>query len=225
MTRPPPATLGVARPGVGAGLVDSLVAELQRVAGQRSPPALVGMGLAVLDALFEGSGEQYLRHGARSASLRRLLAHPDLPVTPAKLKLGVRLAEQHRFLGPVAQLLTCAHQVELLAAPPQSRGPLAERCVREAWTARELGVRVDESGRAIRSGVGRPRLPAGARALREVVRRARDPLLGDALRGCAPEHRHALRTQLHAAADALRALAEEGLPEGAHGPAEYPSWK
>ncbi len=219
MSAPPP-------PAVFEGDgVDALLAELNRLADARSRTALLlpHVGLAILDAWFGGSGERYRTCSADSALLRRLLRDPRLPISPSKVGLAVRLGEQLRELGAIGRRLSGAHQLALLAAPESRRGELADRCARQAWTARELEVAIGGHDRSARTGRGRPARSAASRMVRDVVKRTNDPLLVEALRTCELSERTTLVSELAAAASVLLALADSIT--AAANPPEYPTRK
>ena len=200
MVRPPP-------PPDRSG---PLLERLQAVASTEGAgcPLLVRVGAAVLDGLFDGSLAVFRAQARRSPELRRALRDPRFPIAPEKLTVAVRLADQHRALGGLARRLSCRHQLELLALRSDgARLDLARRCVAAGWSADALALRVRLDYGASASGVGRPRVAAADRLVRDVVERALASTLAEAVGRAPPARRHELARQLGEAADALRSLA------------------
>ncbi len=184
---------------------------MQAIASQRPAgcPLLVGVGAAVLEALFKGSLSVFRAEARRSSELRRALRDPRFPISPTKITLAVRLADQHPKFGTLARRLSCNQQIELLAVTNDaSRADLARRSIAEGWNARVLALRLRLDGSTAGQGVGRPRGAADDRIVRELLERVRSPLLAEAVVRAPPERQRELARQLAEAARELRLLAD-----------------
>jgi hypothetical protein len=185
---------------VDLGLVDQAIDEINRLWVLKTLDAVLAIGDCVLRLFFGGDSAHYRSRARKHASFRFLAGHDDLGPSASFLSRAVGTFEQARTLPPeVVAGLTAANHSQLLAIRDlEYKRTLAQRAVRERWSARRLAA-VIRSEREDTMGPrpGRRPTPDLVRGLRQIAHAIDTTLSGPlSFEGIAPPIRAAMLTRL-----------------------------
>lgn len=179
----------------------------------------VGVGRLILSRFYGGDIHRLRERSRKDMSLRRLAAHPAMPLSRSGLHQAVAVFELVQRLGGLArcQGLGVSHLRAVLPVPEPHQPGLIERAVEAGWSVARLKAEIPaERAR----GGGRPPLNPVVKAVRRLARCVDGtlPLLTDrpALRALAHADARALHgslQRLEAQARALRLAIEASAAE------------
>ena len=170
LAKPMPALPGAGK--VNQGLVDTAVAEINRLHRVKKFEAAKAIGEYLLEKFFEGKYENFHSHGRKHASFRALAKREDLSISYVSLRNSVAFVEQLRLLpARVASALPYSHHKLLLpVSTVEEKKELAEKAVDKDLSKRELEreVRKVRARTVTKRGPGRRPDPGFVRAFRRL---------------------------------------------------------
>lgn len=176
-----------APPDASDQLVEQVLLKLKALGREATLAFALSVGKLVITNLYRGNLDNWRsRDPRKSASLRRLAQHPDLPMSSAVLYRSVAMYEmfERLDLGSLTEIST-SHIRLVLPLCPEAQARLLRQAQDERWTVRRLDdevaalLRENPGARCVRGGLRRR---SGLTRTMHVVERCAqsvDDLLGE----------------------------------------------
>lgn len=125
---------------VAAEEVDFVVARIKRMVRQAGLEFALSVGSIIIHHFYGGNMCAWRSRGPKTASFRRLAAHPDVPLSPVALYRCVALLELCERLNAPTRWsnLGASHLRAVLALPANVQENLLATANAERWTVRAL---------------------------------------------------------------------------------------
>ncbi len=129
-------------------LVEAAVTRINQIVGNSLLDMSLAVGKYVLEAFFDNDiTEARSRNPKKQHSYRKLQNHPGLKIHFKALSLMVNVAIQEKILLETIKpeelkSLTYSHRVELLVANDTDKPPLAQKCIAEQLTIKQIRIEI-----------------------------------------------------------------------------------
>lgn len=136
--------------------INIIVAHIKRLARTANLEFALRVGAVIIHHFYQGDTDAWRRRGPKTASFRRLAAHPELPLSPGSLYRCVALYELcDRLNAPSRwQNLGTSHLRVVLGLPSHTQERLLSMANSERWSVKVLHehVLLEKATRSTRGG-------------------------------------------------------------------------
>lgn len=190
--------------------VERVVDHLKRVCRNTGLELALQVGSVIIHHFYDGDVVAWRARGPKTASFRRLAAHPELPMSPGMLYRCAALFELcDRLEAPSRwRNLGASHLRAVLGLPPSLQERLLALANDQRWTVQSLDaeVRKHRSVRELKGGRRpQPALVIGLSKVRQAIERCSDSLDLDA--DYEAQHLHSSAAAIAQAQESLDKLA------------------
>jgi hypothetical protein len=157
--------LDAASPDIGA-----LVRDLRALYYVTGIELMLRIGALILDRLYGGDETRWKSRARKDFSFRKLEQHPDLPFKASMLSRAVSIyvLSRRRPDLPNLENVSQTHLQEILSLEAEVQDRLLVRVQEEKWSVQRLRAEVGSLGGGETIHVGRPRMPAFSKQLRNL---------------------------------------------------------
>ncbi len=119
---------------------DQIVAKLREISRRVALEYTLNVGRVVIHQIYGGDLNEWRSRGPKSASFRRLAAHPDLPMSPSALYRCVAIFAMCHQLGGLERWprLGVGHLRCALVLPDAKRADLLQQANAKRWSVRQF---------------------------------------------------------------------------------------
>ena len=159
------------RPSSDDACAGRVLTALRGLCGPNPQDSCLCAGELVIRECYGGSLEVWREKGPKTAIFRKLIRHPELPLSPSALYRAVAVFElRERFAGCGWQRLGASHFRSVIGLTPVEQQELLHQAEQSRWTAARLEAIASKYRLRAQERRGRPPLPRFVKVIHQLKR-------------------------------------------------------